>query len=65
MVDRNEAGDETDEPLSLELIPPSKPLKKDDDEDKQPVAVGAEDSGSGDAGEDAADDGGDSSGSLD
>ena len=41
MVDRNEAGDETDEPLSLELIAPAKPLKKDSDEDKQPVAVGA------------------------
>ncbi|MCB0866998.1 MAG: ATP-dependent Clp protease ATP-binding subunit [Solirubrobacterales bacterium] len=48
MVDRNEAGDENDEPLSLELIAPKKPKKskKDDeaDEDKKPVAVGGGDS---------------------
>ena len=41
MVDRDESGDENDQPLSLELIAPKKgPAKKD--EEKQPVAVGAE-----------------------
>jgi ATP-dependent Clp protease ATP-binding subunit ClpC len=46
MVDRNEAGDENDEPLSLELIAPAKPKKPKAEEKKQPVGVGAKDSGS-------------------
>ena len=43
MVDRDESGDENDQPLSLELIAPAKPVKKKrkDDEEKQPVGVGA------------------------
>jgi ATP-dependent Clp protease ATP-binding subunit ClpC len=37
LVSRDEAGDENDQPLKLDLIPPSKPVG----EDKQPVGVGA------------------------
>jgi hypothetical protein len=40
MVDRTEAGDENDEPLSLELIAPAKPKKAKAEEEKQPVGVG-------------------------
>ncbi len=44
MVDRNEAGDETDQPLSLELIAPSEADRLRRQEAKQPVGVGAGDS---------------------
>jgi ATP-dependent Clp protease ATP-binding subunit ClpC len=56
MVDRNEAGDENDEPLSLELIAPAKETKKKKaEEKKQPVGVGARKSDA----EDGADEPGD------
>ncbi len=61
MVDRDEAGDENDEPLSLELIAPAKGTKKKKaEEKKQPVGVGAQESGSDDSPEDSGDDAGDS-----
>ena len=43
MVDRRKGvGEDDEQPLSLELIVPAKPAKKPaDDEDKQPVGVGA------------------------
>ena len=50
MVDRDESGDENDQPLSLTLIAPKKgPAKKD--EEKQPVAVGAEGSSEDESGD--------------
>ncbi len=49
LVSRDEAGDENDQPLKLELIPPSKPAG----EDKQPVGVGAEGSDGNKPAEDA------------
>ncbi len=58
LVSRDESGDENDQPLKLELIPPSRPVG----EEKQPVGVGAkgsgEDESAGDgAGEEPADTG--------
>ncbi len=52
MVDRDESGDEDDQPLSLKLIPPSKAERqrreelkqKKEEADKQPVGVGATES---------------------
>ena len=42
LVSRDESGDEDDQPLKLELIPPTKPaLGEGEDEKQQPVAVGA------------------------
>jgi ATP-dependent Clp protease ATP-binding subunit ClpC len=44
MIERDEAGDENDEPLSLRLIKPKKPRapkKKKGEDEKEPVAVGA------------------------
>ena len=55
LVSRDEAGDENDQPLKLELIPPTKPVG----EDKQPVGVGAKGA---DAGEKAEDSGGEEPG---
>jgi hypothetical protein len=60
MVDRDEAGDENDEPLSLELIAPAKPKKKKAEEKKQPVGVGAQESGSDEPSEEPGDEGGES-----
>ncbi len=46
LVDRNEAGDETDEPLKLTLIPPTDAdrARLEEKKEKQPVGVGAGDS---------------------
>ncbi len=42
VVDRDESGDEDDRPLSLKMVKPRKrPAKKKDDEEKEPVGVGA------------------------
>ena len=41
IVDRDEAGDETDRPLSLKLVKPRKRPAKKKDEGKEPVGVGA------------------------
>jgi ATP-dependent Clp protease ATP-binding subunit ClpC len=62
MVERDESGDEEDQPLSLKLIPPSKAERQRREEakkaaeeaQKQPVGVGAtEKSGDDDSGEEA------------
>ncbi len=47
MIERDEAGDENDQPLSLTLIKPKKPRpskKKGDEAEKEPVGVGAQSS---------------------
>jgi ATP-dependent Clp protease ATP-binding subunit ClpC len=49
LVSRDESGDDEDQPLKLELIPPSKPVESG--EEKQPVGVGAKGSGKRDSGE--------------
>ncbi|MCL4288514.1 MAG: hypothetical protein KJ006_12835, partial [Thermoleophilia bacterium] len=59
LVSRDEAGDEEDQPLKLELIAPSKPVEGDE---KQPVGVGAKGSekegpGEGSSGDEPAADG--------
>jgi hypothetical protein len=47
LVERDEKGDEDDQPLSLTLIKPTKPKAraKKGDEEKEPVAVGAKSEG--------------------
>ena len=41
LVSRDEAGDENDQPLKLELIAPEKARDDSDEDEKQPVGVGA------------------------
>jgi ATP-dependent Clp protease ATP-binding subunit ClpC len=45
MIERDESGDEEDQPLSLTLIKPKKPRKKKTEADKEPVGVGAKSEG--------------------
>ena len=43
VVDRDESGDEEDQPLSLKMVKPKKrPAKKKDADEKEPVGVGAQ-----------------------
>src|SRR5882757_6046858 len=51
MVDRDASGDEEDKPLSLEIIPPSKP--QGEVEERPKVGVGAKGEGDGVHGSDA------------